>query len=76
MRIEILGTGCAKCHQLAANARAAVAELGLNCAIEEVREINRILGYGVMLTPALVLDGQVKSMGKVLSVREVRELLR
>jgi small redox-active disulfide protein 2 len=76
MRIQVLGTGCAKCKQLTASAEKAVAELGLGVTVEKVEEIREIMKFKVMSTPALVLDGQVRSTGKVLSVEEVKVLLR
>lgn len=74
-RIEILGTGCAKCEKLAATAKEAVAELGIECEVEKVTDIQKIMAYGVMMTPGLVIDGQVKAVGKVPSVAEIKELL-
>ena len=76
MRIQVLGTGCAKCKQLTASAEKAVAELGLGVAVEKVEDIREIMKFKVMSTPALVVDGQVKSTGKVLSVEEVKAFLR
>ncbi len=75
MKIQILGTGCPKCRQLAANAEAAVREAGIECEIEKVTEIDDILAFGVMMTPALAIDGQVKSAGKVLPVSKIKEEL-
>lgn len=75
MRIEILGTGCSKCQTLAANAKTAADKLGVRCEIEKVTQINDIMKRGVMLTPALAIDGQVKSVGKVLSEAEITTLL-
>ncbi len=75
MRIEILGTGCPKCKKLAANAAAAVAELDLDCQIEKVTDINAIITRGVMMTPALVLDGAVTSVGKVMTVAAIKDAL-
>ena len=76
MKIQVLGTGCAKCKQLTASAEKAVVELGLGVAVEKVEEIREIMKFKVMSTPALVVDGQVKSTGKVLSVEEVKAFLR
>jgi small redox-active disulfide protein 2 len=73
--IEILGPGCARCEKLADNARSAVAELGIEAEVEKVTDINQIIDFGVMITPALALDGEVKSAGKVLSVEEIKHLL-
>jgi len=75
MRIEILGTGCPKCKQLTANAEAAVAELGVDVQVEKVEDITEIIEFGVMMTPALAIDGEVKSSGKVLSADHIRKLL-
>jgi len=76
MRIQVLGTGCAKCKQLTANAERAVAELGLAVAVEKVEDIREIVKFSVMSTPALVVDGKVRSVGKVLAPEDVKKLLR
>jgi small redox-active disulfide protein 2 len=76
MRIQILGTGCPKCKQLEANARAAVAELGIEAAVDKVTEIDRIMDMGVMVTPALALDGTVKSAGKILTKDQIIAMLK
>jgi small redox-active disulfide protein 2 len=76
MKIQVLGTGCAKCKQLTANAEAAVAELALRIPVEKVEDLREIVKLGVMTTPALVVDGKVRSAGKVLSAAEVKALLR
>ncbi len=73
MIIKILGTGCAKCKKLEANARKAAE--GLNAEVQKVTDINEIMGYGVMMTPALVIDEKVVSAGKVLSSDKIKELL-
>jgi len=75
MRIEILGVGCPKCKQLTANAEAAVKDLGINAEILKVTDIDKITEYGVMFTPALVFDGKVVSVGKVLTKDEIKKLL-
>ena len=75
MKIEILGTGCPKCKTLTANAETAVKELGIEAEIAKVTKLQDIMNYGVMLTPAMVIDGQVKSTGKVLSVEEIKKIL-
>jgi small redox-active disulfide protein 2 len=75
MKIQVLGTGCAKCKQLTANAEKAVAELGLAVAVEKVDDLREIMRFGVMTTPALAIDGKVRSAGKVLSAAEVKALL-
>jgi len=75
-KIQILGTGCPKCKQLTANAAEAVKELGLEANIEKVDKIQDIMKFGVMMTPALVIDGEVKSAGKVLSKADIEALLK
>jgi small redox-active disulfide protein 2 len=74
-KIQILGTGCPKCKKLAENAQAAVQEAGLDCEIVKVTDINEIMKFGVMLTPALAIDGQVKVVGKVPGPDEIRKML-
>ncbi|HBC87619.1 MAG TPA: thioredoxin family protein [Lentisphaeria bacterium] len=76
MKIQILGTGCPKCLQLTENAKLAVQELGIKCEIEKVTKIEDIIGFGVMMTPALAIDGQVKSCGKLLSPDEIKGMLK
>ena len=73
--LQVLGPGCAKCTKLAENVKAAAAELGINAQVEKVTDINAITGFGVMMTPALVIDGEVKVVGKVPSVEEIKQLL-
>ncbi len=75
MKIQVLGTGCAKCKQLTANAEKAVAELGIQATVEKVEDIREIMKFKVMTTPALVVDGAVRSAGKVLSPEAVKALL-
>lgn len=75
MKIQVLGTGCAKCKQLTANAEKAVAELGLGVTVEKVEDLREIMKFKVMSTPALVVDGVVRSTGKVLSPGDVKALL-
>jgi len=74
-KIQILGTGCPKCKKLAENAEAAVKELGVEYDIEKVTKINEIMKFGVMVTPALAVDGEVKVVGKVLSPGEIKGML-
>ena len=74
-RIQVLGTGCPKCKMLTANSEAAVKALGVEATIEKVEKIQDILKFGVMTTPALVVDGQVKSAGRVLSADDIRKFL-
>jgi small redox-active disulfide protein 2 len=75
MKIEILGTGCSKCTALLEATKKAVAQKGLFVQIEKVEDIMKIMGYGVTSTPALVIDGKVKSSGKLLNVDEIIALL-
>jgi small redox-active disulfide protein 2 len=75
MKIQVLGTGCAKCKQLTANAEKAVAELGLTATIEKVEDVREIMKFRVMTTPALVVDGVVRSAGDVLSADAVKKIL-
>ncbi len=74
-RVQVLGTGCPKCEKLAENAEAAARELGLECEVEKVTDIEAIMAFNVMMTPALAVDGDVKVVGKVPSVEEIKELL-
>ncbi len=76
VKIQVLGTGCAKCKQLTANAEKAVTELGLGVPVEKVEELREIMKFKVMSTPALVVNGKVVSAGRLLALAEVRELLR
>ena len=76
MKIEILGTGCSKCKTLEEATKQAVAQSGLFAQIEKVEDIMKIMEYGVMSTPALVIDGKVLSTGKVLSVTEIVEMIK
>jgi len=76
MKIEILGTGCMKCRRLAKNVEVAVAELGVPAEIEKVEDITAIMDKGVMLTPALIVDGELKVTGRVADVKEIKEILQ
>ena len=75
-KLQILGTGCPKCHKLAETAEAAAKALGIECQIEKVTKIQDIMAFGVMMTPALVVDGVVKACGKIPSVEEIKKLLQ
>ncbi|OIO03051.1 thioredoxin family protein [Candidatus Desantisbacteria bacterium CG_4_10_14_0_8_um_filter_48_22] len=75
MKIEILGTGCPKCKKVTENAEAAVKELGIDVEIVKVQEINEIMKRGVMLTPAIAIEGEVKASGKIPSVDEIKKWL-
>ena len=75
-KIQILGTGCPKCKKLTENAEAAIRETGGEFEIAKVTDINEIMKFGVMLTPALAVDGVVKSVGHVLSVEDIKSIIR
>jgi small redox-active disulfide protein 2 len=74
-KIEILGTGCPKCRKLEAEARQAADDLGLEYEIIKVTDIQKITSYGVMMTPALVIDGAVKCFGRVPSIDELKQMI-
>ena len=74
-KIQILGTGCKKCATLAETAETAAKSLGLEYTLEKVTNLNDIASFGVMFTPALVVDGQVKVAGKVPGLEDVKKLL-
>ena len=74
-KIQILGTGCAQCKKLADNAEAAARELALEFELEKVTDINDILAFGVMMTPALAIDGKVRFVGKVASADNIKLML-
>ena len=74
MKIEILGTGCLKCTRLFENAKQAVSEANLEAEVLKVQDINEITKFGVMVTPALAINGEVKSTGKLLSPDEIKQL--
>jgi small redox-active disulfide protein 2 len=74
-KIQILGTGCPKCKKLAENAEAAAKELAIEYEIEKVADIAEMMKFGVMMTPALAIDGQVKVTGKVADVGAIKEML-
>ena len=76
MKIEILGTGCSKCKTLEENAKKAIAQIGGFHEVKKVEDIVEIMNNGVMSTPALVVDGKVKSSGKTLTSNEIIELLK
>jgi len=74
-KIQILGTGCPKCKKLAENAEIAAKALGVEYEIEKVTDINEIMKFGVMITPALVVDGQVKITGRVPSPEDIEKMI-
>jgi len=75
MLIHILGMGCAKCEKLEERTRQAAEELKLDYQIEKIKDLQRIMAFGVMITPALVVDGVVKVAGKVPGVEEIKKIL-
>jgi len=74
-KIQILGTGCPKCKKLTENVKKAVRELGAEYKIIKVTDINEIMKFGVMITPALAVENEVKKVGKVLSVEEIKKII-
>ncbi|MBP7118379.1 MAG: TM0996/MTH895 family glutaredoxin-like protein [Candidatus Cloacimonetes bacterium] len=76
MIIKILGTGCAKCKKLEENARQAISEAGIDATIEKVTDLDKIMDYGVMMTPALMIDDNVLASGKLLSVSDIKALIK
>jgi len=76
MKIQILGSGCPRCKQTEVNAREAVKNLGLDTEVEKITDINKIADFGVMATPALAVDGDIKFSGKIPSVGEIEKILK
>jgi small redox-active disulfide protein 2 len=75
-KLQILGTGCSKCIKLAQNTEQAAKKLGIDYEIEKVTDIKEIMKYGIMMTPALVVDGKVKVVGKVLTPTEIEAFIK
>ncbi len=75
-KIQILGTGCPKCEKLAANADEAARALGIEYKLEKVQDITEIMKFGVMITPALAVDGQVKVTGKVVDAEAIKAMIK
>ena len=75
-KLQILGPGCHKCRQLAERTDAAARELGIDFELQKITDLREIMGFGVMMTPALAVDGQVKLSGKVPSVEEIKALIQ
>ena len=75
-KIQILGPGCAKCIKLTQNTYQAAKKLGIEYDIEKITDIKEIMKYGVMMTPALVVDGKVKTVGKVLTPAEIEGFIK
>jgi small redox-active disulfide protein 2 len=74
-RVQVLGSGCPKCEQFQKNVEAAVEALGIEATIEKITDIDRILDFDVLMTPALAVDGEVKAVGQVLAPEEIQKLL-
>ena len=74
-QIKVLGPGCRRCEQLAAATKEAADQLGIDYELEKVKDVAKLADYGVMMTPGLVVDGEVKSQGKVLSLEEIKAML-
>ncbi len=75
MKIEILGVGCAKCHKLEEMVRDIASKEGVNADISKVEDFKKIMNYGVMTTPALVIDGKVKAAGKIPSAEDIKKFI-
>jgi small redox-active disulfide protein 2 len=75
MIFQVMGPGCAKCNQLAENVRAAADEVGVEYEIVKIADFNEMMKFGVMMTPALAIDGEVKAVGKVSTVKEIKAML-
>ena len=75
MKIQILGTGCARCKLLTANTEQAVRDLGLKAEVEKVTEIRDIMKFQILMTPGLVIDGKVKTAGRIPSPEEIKQML-
>lgn len=76
MKVEVLGTGCAKCKRLTKNVETAIKDLGIEAELVKVDDITEIMDRGVMLTPALAVDGELKVSGRVADVKEIEEILQ
>lgn len=75
MEIKVLGTGCARCKTVGENVQTALAELGLDAAVEKVTDLNEIADHGVMMTPGLIINGRIKASGRVPGVAEIKKWL-
>ena len=76
MKIKILGTGCAKCTKLEELAKKAVAELNIDAEVEKVKDLDKIMAYGVMMTPGLVIEEQVKAAGKIPTIDQIKKWIQ
>lgn len=75
MKLEIFGTGCTKCKRLSKNVEKAVKEMGADAQISKVEDVNEIVSRGIMMTPGLAVDGEIKVLGRVPSVEEIKDIL-
>jgi len=76
VKIQVLGPGCKRCKELMANTEQAVRELGLGASVEKVEDVREMMKFKILATPALAVDGQVRAAGRVLSPKEVKQLLQ
>jgi len=76
MKIQILGTGCSKCEKLTKHAKKAVQESGISCEVEKITDMKQIMAMGVMMTPALAVDGKIKVVGKIPSSDEIKKMIK
>ena len=76
IKIEVLGTGCMKCKRLETNVRKAVEELGIKTEIKKIEDIGKIMEYGIMMTPGLIINGETKAVGRVPNVEEIKGMLK
>ena len=76
MKVQILGTGCPKCKQTEANAKEALKNLGLDAEVEKITDVNQILDFGIMATPGLAVDGDIKFSGKIPTVADIEAVLK
>ena len=76
IKIEVLGSGCAKCKRLEDNVRKAAQELGIKTEIKKIEDIGKIMEYGIMMTPGLIINGETKAIGRVPNVEELKGMLK
>lgn len=76
MELEVLGTGCPRCRKVYANAKQAIADLGIDVKLEKVEDIDEIISFGVLMTPAVVINGRVRASGRIPSTAEIKQWLR
>jgi small redox-active disulfide protein 2 len=75
MELKVLGMGCAKCSKVESNVKEAVKELGIEATVEKIEDVKEIMSFGVMATPALVIDGKVAFAGKTATTKEIKSML-